>query len=50
MPEIIATDIKTCQGYIHVVDEVMLPARLGIELPPKPACKSIGKWSWMAYW
>jgi len=41
MPEIIQTDIKTCQGYIHVVDEVMLPNRLVRPPPPKPGCKTV---------
>ncbi|KAL3903803.1 MAG: hypothetical protein SGARI_005220, partial [Bacillariaceae sp.] len=36
-PEIIMTDIKTCQGYIHVVNEVMLPGRLNIGGGAAPA-------------
>ena len=28
-PEIIDTDIRTCNGVIHIVDEVMLPPHCG---------------------
>ena len=75
MPKIVTPDIKTCQGYIHIVgtcdtirslfftcfvfalitcivavysttiDEVMLPGRLGVSLPAKPACQTIRKFS-----
>jgi uncharacterized surface protein with fasciclin (FAS1) repeats len=39
-PQIILTDIETCQGFIHVVNEVMLPGRLNIgggDSAPAPA-------------
>lgn len=42
MPEIVQTDIETCQGVIHVVDEVLLPGRL-VMGPPKPECQSIAE-------
>ncbi|KAL3921668.1 MAG: hypothetical protein SGARI_006626, partial [Bacillariaceae sp.] len=41
MPEIILTDIETCQGFIHVVDHVMLPGSLGKPTPPVEDCKTI---------
>lgn len=53
LPEIIQTDIKACNGIIHVVDEVILPFYLKQQDPvkapteapkpkPEPSCQSIG--------
>ena len=52
MPKIIDVNIRTCQGYIHIVDQVMLPRQLHKEAdvpdvphqmpePPMPQCKTI---------
>ena len=53
MPRIVHVDIPTCQGYIHIVNQVMLPRRLHKEAdipdvpqkmpePPMPECQTIG--------
>lgn len=41
-PQIVASNINTCNGRIHMVDEVLLPAELGPESQIPSGCKSIG--------
>lgn len=42
MPQIIQADVATCQGFIHVVDEVLSPGRISApQPPPTPECQSI---------
>jgi len=41
-PKIIEADIETCQGYVHVIDEVMIPGILKSP-PPTPECKTLAQ-------
>jgi uncharacterized surface protein with fasciclin (FAS1) repeats len=42
MPQVVASNINTCSGVVHMVDEVLLPAELGPESQIPAGCKSIG--------
>jgi uncharacterized surface protein with fasciclin (FAS1) repeats len=42
MPQVVATNINTCTGVVHMVDEVLLPAELGPESQIPAGCKTIG--------
>ncbi|GAX29021.1 hypothetical protein FisN_7Hu388 [Fistulifera solaris] len=41
MPQVVASNINTCSGVVHMVDEVLLPAELGPESQIPAGCKSI---------
>lgn len=41
-PQIVASNINTCNGILHIIDEVMLPANFEPVPQTAPDCKSIG--------